>query len=275
MALPICSIVLTFTSNVLQNPFFAFDRPLRIAFSVAVGQYSYKIAESLYLHKTINYKPVLIHHSVVITIYVVILYYEQCAVMGVVGLLLKGSFAFAEFDYERFSKVLKMRNSSTTLMVISSAVFVVAVVLKGLVPGSLILYSVAMSSRELLKVHYVPLAFFFLSLVFFSALSGWFIKDALYCLKDMLYCDRHIELAQLQKPTTVVNHQGLVQLLEATHGTAIVRCNDLWDRDLNSLCSAHALQSKVDNSEVVEIECEVPAVVKTTNILTSQDQDWK
>lgn len=191
--------------------------------------------------------------------------------MGLVGLLLKGSFAFAEFDYERLSKVLKKKKSSSTLMVASTALFLVAIFIKGLVPGFLILVSVANSSGQLLTMQYVPLAFFFLSLVFFSAVSGWFIKDAFYSLKDMMQFQRHRVLTKLQQPKTVINHQGLVQLIEGSNGSAIVRCNDLWEKDLKSLCSAHALQSKKQNFEIIEIECETPAVVKTTNILTSQD----
>ncbi|KAK3696686.1 hypothetical protein QZH41_013045 [Actinostola sp. cb2023] len=277
VAFPICSLVLIFTSNVLQNPFFVFDRPLRIAFSTALGQYIYKSAESLYWHSHTNYKPVLIHHGVVIAIYAVILYYEQCAVIGLVGLLLKGSFAFAEFDYGRLSGVLQRRQPSNALMIASTAVFLIAIVLKGLVPGFLVLFSVATSSDDLLKMQYLPLSFFFLGLVFFSAVSGWFIKDAFYGLKDLMRCCKHPKEikfnSQIQQPTTVINHQGLVQLIETGHGAAIVQCNDLWDKDLSSLCSAHALQSKVHNSDVVEIECETPAVVKTTNISTSQRQD--
>lgn len=223
----------------------------------------------MYWKRETNYRPLLVHHAVVIAIYAVILCYEQCAIIGVVGLLMKGSFAFAEFDIENFPKSMKKRSSSLTSKVTFVGMFVVSVILKGLLPGLIIVYSIVTSSADILKLQYIPLAFFFLGLVFFSAVAGWFFKDAFCGLRYMFgQRSKHTYIWNTMPVTTLINHNGLEKLMEKEKcaGTLHIKCNDLWDRDSSSLCSAHALGSKLTNVDVIDVECATPAVLKSTNI---------
>ncbi|XP_031559434.1 uncharacterized protein LOC116295672 [Actinia tenebrosa] len=271
VAFPVCGLVLIFTSNILRSPFFTFDSSLCIVFSSALGQYIYKSAEAVYWKRETNYRPLLVHNAVVIAIYAVILCYEQGAIIGVVGLLMKGSFAFAEFDIENFSKSMRKRSPSLPPKVTFVGMFVVSVILKGLLPCLLVVFSIVTSSGDLLKMQYIPLAFFFLSLVFFSAVAGWFFKDAFCGLRYMFGRSKHTYLWNtIQQPvTTLINHNGLEKLMEKEKGAGIlqIKCNELWDQDSASLCSAHVLGSKLKNVDVIEVECATPSVLKSTNIV--------
>jgi hypothetical protein len=185
-------------------------------------------------------------------------------------LLLKGSFAFAEFDNEKFSKAVRQQQPSMPLKVTFVGMLAVSVILKGLLPGLLVVFSIVTSSADLLRMQYIPLAFFFLSLVFFAAVAGWFFKDAFCGLRHIFRRSKPKYLYDIkhQPFTSLINHNGLEKLMEKGNGTGIlhIKCNDLWDKEFSAMCSAHALETKLKNIDVIEVECATPAILKSTNI---------
>lgn len=248
VALPVCGIVLLTSSDVLQKPFSAFNGSFRLVFSIALGHYIFKTAEVVtFPGEIFHFKPLLVHHLVAMATYVTILKYEQNAIMGVVMLLVEGSLVFAENEREYFRHVASPREESKVRKFGTVVVFVLAIAVKGVIPVSLIVIAFLTSLNELLKMAYVPLAFFFLSLVFFAAVDLWFFRDA--CAEVSRQFTRPsprfngpliiIPIHNNSKPsppTTAINNDGLKKLLlsrDGVAGSVHITENVLWDKDLN------------------------------------------
>lgn len=244
MALPACGIVLLTSSDVLQKPFSAFNGSFRQVFSIALGHYVFKTAEVVTFQREVfHFKPLLVHHLVAMATYITILKYEQNAIMGVVMLLVEGSLIFAENEREYFRHVASPREESKIRKCGSVLVFLLAITIKGVFPVSLIIIAFLTSIDELLKMSYVPLAFFFLSLVFFAAVDLWFFRDA--CAEVSRQFSRPSPRliiipvhnnSLLSPPTTAINNDGLKKLLlsrDGIAGSVHITENVLWDKDLN------------------------------------------
>ena len=257
VALPACGVVLLINTEVIQKPFFAFNGSFRLVFSIALGHYVFKTAEVLTFKREIfHFKPLLVHHLVAMATYVTILIYEQNAIMGVVTLLVEGSLVFAEQEREHFRHVVSFRKESKLRKCGTAVAFMLAVVIKGVVPVSLIVIAFLTSLNELLKMSYVPLAFFFLSLVFFTAVNLWFFKDASSEVSRqftrlprlpifILPIHNNSNNSKPSPPTTAINSEGLKKLLLARDGLAgsvNITENALWGKsDLNSSQDAPAI----------------------------------
>ncbi|EDO35359.1 predicted protein [Nematostella vectensis] len=267
---PTTGLFLLATSGAAQNPFFAFTSATRTVFSIVIGHFLYKIVEVVYWRREMQYKPILIHHVVTVALYLVIIAYKQDAVLGIAGLfLVKSHVVFAEFDHRKISLFEEWRHCK---LFKTAAVFAFfgSVVLNGIVPVSLLCAAVVTSSYKLLQMDYVPLAFFFLSLVFYSAVAAWFFTEAFKAFCKALRTTKIISLKKDLKSrslTTIVNHNGLEKLYETANGSASIsiRCNDLWDRDLSQLCSG-PLYEKIKNVDLVEVQFETPIVLKSANL---------
>lgn len=249
MALPACGVVLLTNTEVLQKPFFEFNGSFRLVFSIALGHYVFKAAEVLTFKREIfHFKPLLVHHLVAMATYVTILIYEQNAIMGVVTLLVEGSLVFAEQEREHFRHVVSYREESKVRKFGTAVAFMLAVVIKGVVPVSLIVIAFLTSLNELLKMSYVPLAFFFLSLVFFTAVNLWFFKDASAEVSRqftrlprfpviILPIHNNSNNSKPSPPTTAINSEGLKKLLlsrDGLAGSVNITENSLWGKsDLN------------------------------------------
>lgn len=244
VALPACGIVLLTNSDVIQKPFSAFNGSFRLVFSIALGHYIFKTAEVVTFHREIfHFKPLLVHHLVAMATCITILHYEQNTIMGVIMLLVEGSLVFAENEREYFRQVASPREESKMRKFGSVVVFLLAIAIKGVFPVSLIVIAFLTSLDELLKMSYVPLAFFFLSLVFFAAVDLWFFRDA--CAELSRQFSRpspRLIIIPLHNnsmpapPTTAINNDGLKKLLlsrDGVHGSVQITENALWDKDLN------------------------------------------
>ncbi|PFX24073.1 uncharacterized protein LOC111332185 [Stylophora pistillata] len=243
VALPACGIVLLTSTDILQNPFFTFGGPFRLVFSIALGHYVFKAAEVLtFRNEIFHYKPLLVHHVVAMATYVVILIFEENTLMGVVMLCVEGSLVFAEREKERFRGEFSFGRESMLRKCATALVFVVATIIKGIVPISMIIIAFLMALNELLRMSYIPLAFFFLSLVFFASVNLWFFRDALTEVSRQFTRLRRppviiIPIHNNQKPTpptTAINNDGLKQLLLSKDGLGTcvnVTENALWGKD--------------------------------------------
>ena len=244
--MPVCGIILLINSDVLQNPFFTYNGSYCLVFSVALGHYVFKTAEVLTFKSDIfHYKPLLVHHIVAMATYVSILVYEQNAIMGLVILFVEGSLIFAEHEQEHFRRVISLRQESKLRKIGTAVAFVIALIVKGVVPVSLIVIAFLTSISGLLKMSYVPLAFFFLSLVFFAAVDLWFFRDALaefsrqysrFPRLPMIIVPVPRKSSKASPPTTAINNEGLKKLLLARDGLAgsiNITENALWEKDLN------------------------------------------
>lgn len=231
-------MILLCKTNVLQNPFFHFDQVLAIVFAINAGFYVFRIAQITYYHtKILHYQALLIHHTVAIATYLIIIHFEQNAISGLIGLLMEGNLVFTEF--ERLLRILKVEKLSRIWKVNMVSQAVAAVLWKAVIPVGLLIYVFTNSSEDLFRMNYSALAFFFLSLVFFSCVNFWFIKDVLY--KCWLYFRRTntspavtvYSLSEKGLVSTIINHDGLLKLSnQQCHGAEVnITCNALWESE--------------------------------------------
>ena len=244
--MPVCGIILLTNSNVFRDPFFEYGGSFCLVFSIALGHYVFKIAEVLTLKSDIlHYKPLLVHHLVAMATYISILVFEQNTIMGLVILFVEGSLVFAEHEQEHFRHVICLREESKLRKIGTAVAVVIAVIIKGIVPVSLIVIAFLTSMSELLKMSYVPLAFFFLSLVFFAAVDLWFFRDALAEFSRQLSKFPRLPMIIVPIPrktskhssttTAAINNEGLKNLLlekDDLAGSINITENALWEKDL-------------------------------------------
>jgi len=244
--MPVCGIILLANSNLLQDPFFEYGGSFRLVFSIALGNYAFKAAEVLTFKSDIfHYKPLLVHHLVAMATYISILVFEQNTITGLVILFVEGSLIFAEHEQEHFRHVISLTKASKLRKIGIAVALVIAVFVKAVVPVSLIVIAFLTSLSELLKMSYVPLAFFFLSLVFFTAVDLWFFRDALaefsrqfarFPRLPMIIIPVPRKDSKSSSPTTAINNEGLKRLLlgrDGLGGSINITENALWDKDLN------------------------------------------
>lgn len=266
LTMPVCGIILLINTDLLHSPFFAYNGSFCLVFSVALGHYVFKTAEVLTFKSAIfHYKPLLVHHVVAMATYISILIYEQNAIMGLVMLFVEGSLVFAEHEQEHFRRVISLREESKLRKIGTAVAFVLALILKGVIPVSLIIIAFLTSISDLLKMAYVPLAFFFLSLVFFAAVDLWFFRDALAELSrqfarfprlPMIIVPVPRKSSKASPPTTAINNEGLKKLLLARDGLAgsiNITENALWEKDLNLSQEAPA---------ILQLESTTPTEIK-------------
>ena len=193
------------------------------------------------------------------------LHYEQNAIMGVVMLLVEGSLVFAENEREYFRHVASTREESKMRKFGSVVVFLLAIAIKGVLPVSLIVIAFLTSLDKLLIMSYVPLAFFFLSLVFFAAVDLWFFRDA--CTEVSRQFSRpspRLIIIPIHNnsmpspPTTAINNDGLKKLLlsrDGVGGSVHITENALWDKDLN-------LSRDLDMPAILPLQSSTPDEMK-------------
>ncbi|XP_068701522.1 uncharacterized protein [Montipora foliosa] len=256
--MPAFGIALLTCTKVLQNPFFEYNSVFSFVFSVALGHYAFKTAEVLtYKSQIIHYKPLLVHHVVAMATLISILVCEQNAITGLVVLFVEGSLVFAEQEREQFRHVIFLREESKRRKIVTVVVFMLAVIVKGIVPISLLAMAFLTSMNDLLKMTYAPLAFFFLSLVFFAAVDLWFFRDALAEISRQFAKFPRLPMIIMPVPRkttkstepatcTAVNHEGLKSLLLAKDGLAgsiNITENALWKKDINLSEDTASLES--------------------------------
>lgn len=268
--MPVCGFLFLFKTDILQNPFLAFDNKFRIIFSISLGHYVFKSAEVIiFRQEVVHHKPLLVHHLVAITTYATIVHYEQNTVLGVIGLFLEGNLVFAELEHRDVICVLEHARTSKLWKVAMVTGALVGVVIKGLVPGFLVVFTFMKSSSDILKMNYVPLAFFFLGLVFFTAVNVWFFKDTFteifHHFRRPIHLSEIFVTHQKHPLTTVINHGGLSKLCHATDHTVHITCNNLWGHEL----AAESTPLKEKNMDVIPLDDSSLAVLRTTCIVSN------
>lgn len=244
-AMPICGIILLTTTKVLHDPFFEYSTSICLVFSIALGHHVFKTAEVLtYRSRIIHDKPLLVHHLVATATFVSILVWEQNAIIGLVVLFAEGSLVFAEHEREpdHFRRVISLEQESRLRKVGTAVLFVIAVIVKGVIPLSLVAMAFLTSLSDLLKMEYAPLAFFFLSLVFFTAVDVWFFKDLFAEMTRQLSKFPRLPLLFVPVPrtttkvdsdTTAINNEGLKSLMLAKNSLAgsVNITENVWKKD--------------------------------------------
>lgn len=243
--MPICGIVLLTTTKVLHNPFFEYGTSISLVFSIALGHHVFKTAEVLtYRTQIIHHKPLLVHHLVATATFVSILVWEQNAIIGLVVLFAEGSLVFAEHEREpdHFRRVIFLRQESRLRKIATAVLFMIALIVKGVVPLSLVAMVFLTSLSDLLKMEYAPLAFFFLSLVFFAAVDIWFFRDLLAEMTRQLSKSPRLPMIFVPVPrkttkgdsdSTAINNEGLKSLMLAKNSSAgsINITENVWEKD--------------------------------------------
>lgn len=241
-----CGIILLTNSNILEDPFFEYNGTFCLIFSVALGHYVFKTAEVVTFKSGIlHYRPLLVHHLVAMATYISILASEENTIMGLVILFVEGSLVFAEREQEHFRHLICLREKSKLRKVGTAVIFTIAVIIRGIVPVSLIAISFLTSVSKLLQMSYVPLAFFFLSLVFFAAVDLWFFRDALAVFSrqfakfprlPMIVVPIPRKTPEPTSPLTAIHNEGLKKLLlekDGFSGSINITENALWEKDLH------------------------------------------
>lgn len=264
--MPVCGIILLTNSNVSRDPFFDYGGSFCLVFSIALGHYVFKIAEVLTFRTNIlHYKPLLVHHFVAMATFISILVFEQNTIMGLVILFVEGSLAFAEHEQEHFRHVICLREESKLRKIGTAVAVLVAVIIKGIVPVSLIIIAFLTSMTELLNMSYVPLAFFFLSLVFFAAVDLWFFRDALaefsrqfskFPRLPMIIVPIPRKTSKQSSPIIAINNEGIKNLLlekDDLAGSINITENALWEKDL---------KFKQETPSILPLESTTPTELK-------------
>lgn len=172
-------MILLFVSDVLQQPFLSASPSLIIVFSVAVGWQIFKILQNACdPDKTSKHSKITnVLRLVAIFLYASTLVYRQNTILATMGLVVEAHTAF--FKMDKLWRILKVPEPSTLYFKSSLVTSLSAVLLRAIFPLVTLIVTSRFHLNEILFMDYLPLAVFFLSLVFYTAANTWFIKVSL------------------------------------------------------------------------------------------------
>ena len=169
-------IILLFTSNVLQDPLLHTNETLKIIVSSSLGWQLFKILQNIFdpdkTAKHSNISNVL--RLVTVFTNASTLTYEQNTLLSMLGLVVEPHTIFLRI--EKLCRILKLRESSSMYFAFTVVSFLTAVLLRAIFPLAIIVVASKFHLNEIMYMDYIPLAIFFLSLVFFTAANVWLIK---------------------------------------------------------------------------------------------------
>lgn len=173
----VTGMILMSTSNVFTDPFFAFSRNLLVVFSVAVGWHMFKIFQNICdFDKSAKHSKITsLLRLVAVVHYSLSLIYKQSALLGTIGLIVEGHASF--FKLDKLLRTFKVSPKSWIHFISVLLTCISAVLLRAAFP----LFALAVTIlhwNQLLFMDYIPLAVFFLCLVFYTAANLWFLKVA-------------------------------------------------------------------------------------------------
>ena len=169
-------MILLCITDVLQQPFLTASPRLMIVCSIAVGWQIFKVLQNVFdPDKTSKHSRITnVLRSVAIFLYSSTLVFRQNTLFATMGLVVEAHTMF--FKINKLWRILKIREASTLYFTFSLVTSLCGVCLRAVFP----LVTLIMTSRyhlnEIRFMDYIPLAVFFLSLVFYTAANLWFIK---------------------------------------------------------------------------------------------------
>lgn len=163
-------------SDVLQQPFLSSSPSLKIVFSTAIGWQIFKVLQNICdPDKTSKHSKITnVLRFVAIFVYSSILVYRQNALLATMGLIVEAHALFLKIN--KLWRVLKVREQSALYFTSTLVTSLAAVLLRAVFPLVTLIVTSRFHLNEILFMDYLPLAVFFLSLVFYTAANIWFIK---------------------------------------------------------------------------------------------------
>lgn len=174
----ITGTLLLCTSNIFTDPFFAFSQTLEVAFSVVMGWHLFKIFQTICDpdESAKHSKITSVLRIVAVALYSSTLIYKQSAILGTIGLTVEGHALF--FKLDKLWRVLKVNQKSRFYFVSALSTCISALVLRAAYPLFTLIIITKLHWNQIILVDYLPLAIFFLCLVFYTAANVWFVKVA-------------------------------------------------------------------------------------------------
>ncbi|XP_078690445.1 uncharacterized protein LOC144921387 [Branchiostoma floridae x Branchiostoma belcheri] len=168
------------TTDVFQRPFRGLSAGVASVFAANVGHYVYKCFQDFHLRNDLpNFRINFLHHAVTVIVYVVFSLYQQSGLFGLLGVLFEGTVIFYEtskllqtIDVERHSVVYGVNIIIGTVMTL---------VLRGVVP--VVFFVLAFRVSSPFDMDYMPLAFYFLSIIFFAIINLWLLRASVYSVR--------------------------------------------------------------------------------------------
>ena len=169
-------MVILCESEVLQQPFLTTSPPLIIVLSVAVGWQIFKIFQNACdPDKTSKHSRITnLLRLVTIFLYSSTLVYRQNTLLATMGLVVEAHAMF--FKIDKLWRILEAGESNKMYFTSSLVTSFSAVFLRAVFPLVTLIVTSRFHLNEILFMDYLPLAVFFLSLVFYTAANIWFIK---------------------------------------------------------------------------------------------------
>ncbi|XP_035679089.1 uncharacterized protein LOC118417599 [Branchiostoma floridae] len=191
------------TTDVFQRPFRGgFSANVAAVFAANIGHYVYKCFQDFHLRDNLpNFRINFLHHAVTVLVYIVFSLYQQSGLFGLLGVLFEGTVIFYEtsklmqtLDVERHSVVYGVN------IVIGS---VMTLVLRGVVP--IVFFVLAFRVASPFEMDYLPLAFYFLSVIFFAIINIWLLRASVYSVRRFFVKRKlHIYAQALQPRSSVI-----------------------------------------------------------------------
>ncbi len=169
-------MILLCISDVLQQPFLTASPSLMIVFSVAVGWQIFKILQNACdPDKTSGHSKITnVLRFVAIFLYSSTLLFRQNTLLATMGLVVEAHTIF--FKMDKLWRILKLDKTSTLYFTSCLINTLSSVFLRAVFPLVTLIVTSRFHLNEILFMDYLPLAVFFLSLVFYTAANIWFIK---------------------------------------------------------------------------------------------------
>ena len=172
----VTGMILLCFCDVLERPFLVTSHRLIMVFAVAVGWQIFKILQNICdPDETSKHSKITnVLRLVAIFLYSSTLAYKQNALLATMGLVVEAHTIF--FKLDKLWRVLKVQEQSTLFFISTLVTSFSAVLLRAVFPLVTLTVTSTFHLNNILYMDYLPLAVFFLSLVFFTAANIWFIK---------------------------------------------------------------------------------------------------
>ncbi|XP_066290626.1 uncharacterized protein [Branchiostoma lanceolatum] len=268
------------TADVFQRPFRGFSFSVASVFAANIGHYVYKCFQDFHLRDSLpNFRINFLHHAVTVIVYIVFSLYQQSGLFGLLGVLFEGTVIF--FETSKLMQTLDVERHSILYganIVIGS---IMTLVLRGVVP--IVFFVLAFRIASPFEMDYLPLAFYFLSIIFFAIINIWLLRASAYSVRRFFVKRKlHIYAQALQPrslsssnssspssspPSSLRSTQGLLALEEGSSPAPTAVRNTLTKRN------DFARLTPVANANINANVSDDPRYQKFVNTMTDGAKD--
>ena len=208
--------------QLLREPFLFNEdaTSLYVVCAVNAGRYAFKTARELLMaDRAPSWYIHVIHHVVALMLFGVMATCREDALLGVIFTFMEAHTVFHDVAYVMRKIDFPHRRS---LLAVASVGFCTCVLVRAFLPVTL--FVVAAASHSPLRMSPVPLSVLFTSVIFFSFVNAWSIRQAALTL---LGCVRERQIGHLMTAQQLKRHPPLGAILPAE-----LACNSLTNSDI-------------------------------------------